>query len=148
MALPGPPQPQPCCQEHPSASTSRSRRPGFSTKGSPGPSGGTVTRAGSVLGGKGHGLALLCAWGGDSGLSGRRSKTATAGHGHQPPGSGEPGLPARMGMWWELGGEGGMWQGWVGRGSSPSTLVLGHVVNLPSSRMETRPLTLVGPRLT
>lgn len=39
----------------PSASTSKAQMPGFSTKGSPKPLWGTVTKAGSVLGGKATG---------------------------------------------------------------------------------------------
>lgn len=53
-ALPQPAQPH-LTRSTPSASTSRAQAPGFSTKGSPKPLWGTVTKAGSVLGGKATG---------------------------------------------------------------------------------------------
>lgn len=83
-APPQPSQPR-LTRSTPSASTSRAQAPGFSTKGSPRPLWGTVTKAGSVLGGKATGWLCSVPGGADSGLSGRRDETATPGHGHQLP---------------------------------------------------------------
>lgn len=83
-APPQPSQPR-LTRSTPSASTSRAQVPGFSTKGSPRPLWGTVTKAGSVLGGKATGWLCSVPGGVDSGLSGRRDETAIPGHGHQRP---------------------------------------------------------------
>lgn len=69
------------------ASTSRAQVPGFSTKGSPKPLRGTVTKAGSVLGGKATGW--LCS------VPGSKDGETP---GHSPPASPGRTLPRASGQ--------------------------------------------------
>lgn len=134
----------------PSASTSRAQVPGFSTKGSPRPLWGTVTKAGSVLGGKATGW--LCSVPGDT----ERETPRLPAHG-PPWAAAAPGPGCRLaphplrGLRWGWGegrGAGAGQDGQWGSRAAPRHSQLLHVANLPSSCTETRPLTLVGPRLT
>lgn len=117
--------------------------PGFSTKGSPKPLCGTVTKAGSVPGGKTTGW-LCSVPGGGGALS-----LGTA-HGPQallPGARGTAQLPtrtgARGGVWWDAGA-----RGTGGGGGPPRHAQLAQAANLLSSCTDTRPLTPAGPRLT
>lgn len=120
--------------------------PGFSTKGSPKPLWGTVTKAGSVLGGKATGW--LCSVPGVE-------RARCSGSVPRPP----PSLHfthitytshgARMKVT-QAGSTTRMtWEVWVEKeGVRRPHSQLVQLENLPSSRTETCPFTLVDPRLT